>query len=371
MSGTSLVGAAPVSPVPGPVHASHRVDPDRARKIPPRHFASISASPGFTCGQDARSEGSNYVRACGGSLFCLGAGRFHTCRLRVIHAEYHAVAESFGEPGREKNCSYRICMCLDYSNVSLRRRGDPRLAGSHRSPRQGADAGDNLRPGAQVQWGQSRLSRRSQLTYGMAEGEIDEGHRRADHSPRRGGAPDSLPTVRTSLETAGKGLKEICDAAVKTVTPYGKGVWEALAKGRGRTVDQGDFRRRVGGALWTRHAEKDKLEIETKKKRVGGGENGPSSATSPRNSDRPFRAGGAPPSRRRSRRIRTRGTIPTFTTARCSPLIPACIRPRFQAQAVDAAGRYAVTGKRRSNRADLVGRRRKTIGGDYLDSDRA
>ena len=46
-----------------------------------------------------------------------------------------------------------------------------------------------------------------------------------------GGDPNRLPTVRTSLETSEKGLKEICDAAVKTITPNTKGVWEEVAKG--------------------------------------------------------------------------------------------------------------------------------------------
>ena len=78
-----------------------------------------------------------------------------------------------------------------------------------------------------------------------------------------GGNPDSLPTVRASLETAGKGLKEICDAAVQTVSPNTKGVWEELAKGAVEPL----FTAISGGvgALWTRHAEEDKLEIETKK----------------------------------------------------------------------------------------------------------
>jgi hypothetical protein len=60
-----------------------------------------------------------------------------------------------------------------------------------------------------------------------------------------------------------QGLKQICDAAVKTVTPNTKGVWEEIAKGAVeplfKTISDGV------GALWTRHAEKDKLEVETKR----------------------------------------------------------------------------------------------------------
>jgi hypothetical protein len=102
-----------------------------------------------------------------------------------------------------------------------------------------------------------------QLTYGMAEGEMDGVIAGLTTALVQGGDPSSLPTAQASLETAGKGLKEICDAAVKTVTPNTKGIWEELAKGAVepliKAISDGV------GALWTRHAEKDKLEIETKK----------------------------------------------------------------------------------------------------------
>jgi hypothetical protein len=100
----------------------------------------------------------------------------------------------------------------------------------------------------------------AQLTYGMAEGEMDG---IIAGLTIQGGDPSSVPTARASLETAGKGLKEICDAAVKTVTPNTKGVWEEIAKGAVeplvKAISDGV------GALWTRHVEKDTLEIETKK----------------------------------------------------------------------------------------------------------
>ena len=104
---------------------------------------------------------------------------------------------------------------------------------------------------------------RAQLTYGMAEGEMDGVIAGLTTALVQGGNPSSLPTARTSLETAGKGLKEICDAAVKTITPNTKGVWEEIAKGAVeplfKAISDGV------GALWTRHVEKDKLELETKK----------------------------------------------------------------------------------------------------------
>jgi hypothetical protein len=57
----------------------------------------------------------------------------------------------------------------------------------------------------------------AQLTYGLAEGEMDGVIAGLTTALVQGGKPDSLPAVRTSLETAGKGLREICDAAVATV----------------------------------------------------------------------------------------------------------------------------------------------------------
>ena len=149
-------------------------------------------------------------------------------------------------------------------------------------------------------------------------------HRRADNGPVQGGDPSSLPTTQASLETAGKGLKDVCDAAVKAVTPNTKGVWEEIAKGAVeplfRAISDGV------GALWTRHVEKDKLEIETKKTQLEAAK-WPKFATSPRNSRRTFGASRAWPSRRRWRRIRGRRTGRTSTTARYSPSIPACIPP--------------------------------------------
>jgi hypothetical protein len=106
----------------------------------------------------------------------------------------------------------------------------------------------------------------AQLTYGMAEGEMDGVIAGLTTALVQGGNPDSLPTVRTSLETSGKGLKEICDAAVKTITPDTKGVWDEVAKGAVepliKAISDGV------GALWTRHVDEDKLELETKKSQL-------------------------------------------------------------------------------------------------------
>lgn len=107
---------------------------------------------------------------------------------------------------------------------------------------------------------------RARLTYGMAEGEMDGVIAGLTTALVEGGEPDRLPTVRTGLDTSAKGLKEICDAAVKTIAPNTKGVWEDVAKGAVeplfKAISDGV------GALWTRHVEADKLELETKKSQL-------------------------------------------------------------------------------------------------------
>jgi hypothetical protein len=72
----------------------------------------------------------------------------------------------------------------------------------------------------------------AQLTYGMAEGEMDGIIAGLTTALVEGGDPSSLPTAQASLETAGKGLKEICDAAVKSVTPTPRACGKRLRKGR-------------------------------------------------------------------------------------------------------------------------------------------
>ena len=78
-----------------------------------------------------------------------------------------------------------------------------------------------------------------------------------------GGEPEEPADGSSQSRDGGKGLKEICDAAVKTVAPNTKGVWEEVAKGAieplVKAISDGV------GALWKRHVEKDKLELETKK----------------------------------------------------------------------------------------------------------
>jgi hypothetical protein len=100
----------------------------------------------------------------------------------------------------------------------------------------------------------------------MAEAEMDGVIAGLTIALVQGGNPDSLSSAQASLATAGKGLEEICNAAVKTTTPNTRGVWEEIAKGPIEplinAISDGV------GALWTRHVEKDRLELETTKSQL-------------------------------------------------------------------------------------------------------
>ena len=103
----------------------------------------------------------------------------------------------------------------------------------------------------------------AKVTYGTARAEMDGVIAGLTTALVEGGKPESLPTVRTSLEGSGRSLKAICDAATRTVAPNTKGVWEEIAKGAIEPVVN-----KISdgiGALWTRTVEKDKLAIETKR----------------------------------------------------------------------------------------------------------
>jgi hypothetical protein len=81
-----------------------------------------------------------------------------------------------------------------------------------------------------------------------------------------GGKPESLPTIQDSLARSGKSLQDICDAALKTVAPHTKGVWEEVAKGAVEPLVQAIS---DGiGAVWKSSVDKDKLAIDTKKTKL-------------------------------------------------------------------------------------------------------
>jgi hypothetical protein len=68
--------------------------------------------------------------------------------------------------------------------------------------------------------------------------------------------------LQANLERAGKGLKEVCDAAVAAGSAAGgsKGIVEELAKAAVEPVVSA--LKDGAGALWSRKVEEDKLEIE-------------------------------------------------------------------------------------------------------------
>jgi hypothetical protein len=75
------------------------------------------------------------------------------------------------------------------------------------------------------------------------------------------------PPLQANLDRAGKGLKEVCDAAVSAAPASGtKGVVEELAKGAVEPVVDG--LKAAAGALWARHVKMEELEIETIKSQL-------------------------------------------------------------------------------------------------------
>jgi hypothetical protein len=101
------------------------------------------------------------------------------------------------------------------------------------------------------------------VTYGAAKAQADGVVAGLTTTLIEGGKPESLPKVQANLENAGAGLKEICDAAVKAASSSGgtKGVVEEIAKAAIEPVV--DAIKSAAGALWTRHVEKDALELLT------------------------------------------------------------------------------------------------------------
>jgi hypothetical protein len=75
--------------------------------------------------------------------------------------------------------------------------------------------------------------------------------------------PERLPPLQANLGRAGKGLKEVCDAAVAAGSAAGgtKGFVDDLAKAAVEPVVTA--LKEGAGALWARHVEADKIEIES------------------------------------------------------------------------------------------------------------
>jgi hypothetical protein len=101
------------------------------------------------------------------------------------------------------------------------------------------------------------------ITYGAAKAEADGVIAGLKIALVEGGKPETLPTVLTSLKTAGAGLQEVCGAALKAaITAQGsKGVIDEILKAPIEPIINAIS---AGvGALWTQHIKMDELERET------------------------------------------------------------------------------------------------------------
>jgi hypothetical protein len=100
-------------------------------------------------------------------------------------------------------------------------------------------------------------------TYGAAKAQADGAIAGLTIALVEGGKPETLPTILASLKKSGAGLQEVCDAALKTSSASAgtKGVIEDILKAPIEPIVNAIS---AGvSALWTRHLEKDKLELET------------------------------------------------------------------------------------------------------------
>ena len=104
---------------------------------------------------------------------------------------------------------------------------------------------------------------KAQAKYEIARADMDGVIAGLTTALMEGGKPDSLPTVRTSLESSGQTLQVICDAAVRTATPETKGLWDEVAKAAIepliKPISDG-----IGG-WWTRRIQMQDRERDAKK----------------------------------------------------------------------------------------------------------
>ena len=215
--------------------------------------------------------------AAGKGRFCLGEGRFHTCRPRVIHTEYHAAAKSFGEPGRT------LCM------AQAPPLGWPEVIARLTQQRMQAETCVGMIKSSK----NAGAIAAAKLTYETTKPRIDGAIAGLTAALVEGGKPEALPTVRDDLETTGKGLKEICDAALATLksNSHQKGGWqEAIATVAVEAIVKPmiDWLSENWPGQWSQTSWNSRRRRASWRPR-----NGRSSATLPRNSRRPFRAGRA------------------------------------------------------------------------------
>jgi hypothetical protein len=111
--------------------------------------------------------------------------------------------------------------------------------------------------------GDAAAIREGRIAYGTAKAASDGVIAGFTVGLVEGYKPEKLPPLQANLDRAGKGLKEVCDAAVAAALVAGgsKGVVEDVAKAAIEPVVAG--LKDGAGALWAHHLEEDKLEIET------------------------------------------------------------------------------------------------------------
>jgi hypothetical protein len=192
-------------------------------------------------------------------------GRFHTLRFGVIDKEYNARQQrASGSPAVKK---IFLIVLASIVPATLCVAQTPPLGWPEVIARLTQE-----RMQAETCVGMIKSSKNSsaiaavKTTYETAKPRVDGAIAGLIAALVEGGKPEALPSVRDDLETTGKGLKEICDAALATLksNSHQKGGWQeaiATAAVEATVKPMIDWL----SEKWARLMEPDKLEIETKK----------------------------------------------------------------------------------------------------------
>jgi hypothetical protein len=115
--------------------------------------------------------------------------------------------------------------------------------------------------------GDKSAIRNGRIAYGVAKSASDGVIAGFTVGLVEGYKPEKLPPLQANLERVGKGLKEVCDAAVNAAPASGtKGIVEDFAKGAVEPAV--DALKSAAGALWDRRIKMEELEIETIKSQL-------------------------------------------------------------------------------------------------------
>ena len=110
--------------------------------------------------------------------------------------------------------------------------------------------------------GDKSAIRNGRIAYGAAKSASDGVIAGFTVGLVEGYKPEKLPPLQANLDRAGKGLMDVCDAAVNAAPPSGtKGVVEDLAKGAIEPLV--DALKAAAGGLWGQHVKMEELEVET------------------------------------------------------------------------------------------------------------